>query len=440
MSPIVFLLLISIWVGLSLAVARFAKTRGRDFGQFLVISLFISPMLAFVILASIAPTSKSVVTPVEDTSQANPFGNSEIGFQQKLAICPYCAEEVRLVAKVCKHCGKDIDVDLSRIRKQLQDKFREEQQAVIAQQKILAESAEKLKAQNEIRRAEELRAKEDRRLKFRKWLVSSSGKLVVLTSGLLVVALISGYILFMQKIENEAALRASSPQAIQNARFEQYTYGLIFRYDVDKNYVKQLSVDGTEYRYYVSLFEDGQQKSTWADITSDEGLFTTSSTKEDGSTQISVWMRWLIDYLTEKPYGGSLQFAFKTETTRNNVSFETPTTKLAFNPKFLSDFSAYKKTESGPSNETGFTYPSVWAAPKSVTCSDPFRPSKLIGFDGQIVNSFTCEYRVTLMCEKKDTYIFSKVFANMVWSARVTLRDGQSRTLSGKTDAFRHCN
>lgn len=79
-----------VWFGLAIVAAVVARSKGRSgFGYFLLSCVF-SFLVAIIVLA-IVPTK---VEYQDDFSYA---------------VCPFCREDVKEDAIVCKHCGRDIE-------------------------------------------------------------------------------------------------------------------------------------------------------------------------------------------------------------------------------------------------------------------------------------------------------------------------------------------
>lgn len=78
------------WIGLSISVGMLAGKRGRGSGNWFVLSLLISPLLAGIFLLIADDLSRN------DTSS------------KTHAKCPACAELILREASKCKHCGTTV--------------------------------------------------------------------------------------------------------------------------------------------------------------------------------------------------------------------------------------------------------------------------------------------------------------------------------------------
>jgi hypothetical protein len=78
-----------VWIGLAFVAASVARSKGLSGFGYFVLSCLMSFVVAIIVLA-IVPSRKTLVA----TKEA--------------AQCPFCREEVKFEAIVCKHCGRDI--------------------------------------------------------------------------------------------------------------------------------------------------------------------------------------------------------------------------------------------------------------------------------------------------------------------------------------------
>lgn len=90
------------WFALSVAVGIFAETRGRSSGNWFVLAMLISPVLAFIFCAISKNLKEDTALPSEKTH----------------VHCPKCAEYVLPQASICKHCGTAITPDLQHATRQ----------------------------------------------------------------------------------------------------------------------------------------------------------------------------------------------------------------------------------------------------------------------------------------------------------------------------------
>lgn len=81
-----------LWTILAVCVGIVARARGRSGLGWWLFSMFLTPLLGFIMVAllpSRKPPAPGGETPTPDTHVK----------------CPDCAEFVRMEARVCKHCG-----------------------------------------------------------------------------------------------------------------------------------------------------------------------------------------------------------------------------------------------------------------------------------------------------------------------------------------------
>lgn len=78
-------IVVVLWLGLAAAVGAAARSRGRSFGNWFVVAVLISPLLALIFLIAFQPR------------QAGPT-----------KVCKFCRSQVAADAMVCPHCQRDI--------------------------------------------------------------------------------------------------------------------------------------------------------------------------------------------------------------------------------------------------------------------------------------------------------------------------------------------
>ena len=83
-----------LWFILAILVGAYANSRGRSGIGFFLLSTILSPVLGIIIAVGVGPDA--------DKLEARAIS---AGKRRK---CPYCAELVRMEARICKHCGKAI--------------------------------------------------------------------------------------------------------------------------------------------------------------------------------------------------------------------------------------------------------------------------------------------------------------------------------------------
>jgi hypothetical protein len=108
---VILVLALAFWLWFSHLVAKAAQAKGRAYGAFWVMSFCISPVIAYIIVASMAPVAPKLETLASDRRFAK-LGNDT------LVKCPQCAEFVKADAQICRFCRSDIGSFVAEVRAQ----------------------------------------------------------------------------------------------------------------------------------------------------------------------------------------------------------------------------------------------------------------------------------------------------------------------------------
>lgn len=91
--------LVILWLGLSILAGVVASNKGRSGFGFFVLALLLSPLVGFIaaLVASPKAETRKVIGP-----------SGEVMSVPNTSQCPFCAEDIKREAIVCKHCGRDL--------------------------------------------------------------------------------------------------------------------------------------------------------------------------------------------------------------------------------------------------------------------------------------------------------------------------------------------
>lgn len=101
------LLFLGLWLAFCAAAGKMAENRKRSFGLWFFISLIFSPLISALILLMIGnavPQQPAYI--IQQAPLPAPPAHEPV---RETRECPFCAETILAKAKVCKHCGREIE-------------------------------------------------------------------------------------------------------------------------------------------------------------------------------------------------------------------------------------------------------------------------------------------------------------------------------------------
>ena len=156
-----------IWVALAFLVGQLATTRNRSRAAWVVLAILFSPLFMTIVLFAL----RKLDVKTQQDSQTGSFGVID---GQEVVRCPFCAEYINPLAKVCRFCGRDVAEEIENLR------------ATDVESRMAAEAAAARARMSAAELAAERRLATRRKLlalvgqkQFRKWAVIASSALVL---------------------------------------------------------------------------------------------------------------------------------------------------------------------------------------------------------------------------------------------------------------------
>lgn len=107
-SPLILVLIavLAFFVWQAVKAGEYAARKGRSKQGFFVLAFFL-PVVAWIVLLAIAPTANADLDTTEAPAAVKPTGHDSKVIAD-MRTCPFCAEQVKAAAVVCRYCGRDL--------------------------------------------------------------------------------------------------------------------------------------------------------------------------------------------------------------------------------------------------------------------------------------------------------------------------------------------
>lgn len=111
LSPFMVLFLVLglflLYWGLCGFVADVARAKEREWGLFYGLAALFTPFILIIVVSSMPTTRTALVRQPNSSTAFNNSNSNESGYLP----CPFCAEDVKVAAILCKHCGSSLVID-----------------------------------------------------------------------------------------------------------------------------------------------------------------------------------------------------------------------------------------------------------------------------------------------------------------------------------------